>query len=187
VLISRIPCQGVPGHQDFGSGFLKFKLDYLGTSTFAIGDSVSSDVIPAGGPCWRINCYPRGKKTEDHGAYVSMFLHFLTESKHVKTFFHVFYLGRDGEPSYFHEKRSMPVYSSRGSKNWGWSQLLPRNFLENESTSFIHMFDVHFSNVENESMSQFCMSAPTLNIHGVSTCFKYTLITPENSITIKYC
>ncbi|CAL5005192.1 unnamed protein product [Urochloa decumbens] len=113
-----------------GSGFLEFKIDYLETKNLAIGDSVSSEDFSAGGCRWRICCYPRGNRVEEKGEYVSIFLHLLTNSKNVKTIFHVFYLGRDGEPSYSHEKRSTRVYSSEASKNWGWSQLLSRNVLE---------------------------------------------------------
>ncbi|KAF8646558.1 hypothetical protein HU200_065780 [Digitaria exilis] len=120
-------------HQDtktLGSVFIEFKLDYAETKNLAIGDSVTSEDFSAGGNLWRIFCYPRGFRTEDKGEYVSMYLHLLTGSRKVQAIFHVSYLSRNGVPSYSHEKRLVRVYSSEGSKSFGWTQLLPRNLLE---------------------------------------------------------
>ncbi|CAL5001071.1 unnamed protein product [Urochloa decumbens] len=57
-----------------GSGFLEFRLDYSETKNIAIGDSVISDYISAGGHLWRIICYPRGFNKDVNGEYVSIFL-----------------------------------------------------------------------------------------------------------------
>ena len=53
----------------------EFKLGYLETENVAIGHSVSSEVILAGGDLWRIKCYPRGNREEDKGEYLSIFLY----------------------------------------------------------------------------------------------------------------
>ncbi|CAD6264787.1 unnamed protein product [Miscanthus lutarioriparius] len=44
----------------------QFKLNFLETKKVAIGHSVSSEDIFAGGHLWRIYCYPRGVRTEEN-------------------------------------------------------------------------------------------------------------------------
>ncbi|CAL5005190.1 unnamed protein product [Urochloa decumbens] len=113
-----------------GSGFLEFRLDYSETKNIAIGDSVISDYISAGGHLWRIICYPRGFNKDVNGEYVSIFLELCSDSKAVKTMFQVFCQGRDGEPYFSSEERSVKVYSQEANRIWGWSQFVKRSLLE---------------------------------------------------------
>ncbi|CAO2192153.1 unnamed protein product [Urochloa humidicola] len=106
------------------SRFLEFKINFSETTNFAIGDFVSSEEFSVGGNLWKILYYPRGKSAEYMGRNVSIFLHLVTESRNVKrlkTIFHVFNLGRGGEPVYNSnsEKRLVKVYSSEASKTGG--------------------------------------------------------------------
>ncbi|CAD6264782.1 unnamed protein product [Miscanthus lutarioriparius] len=118
-----------------GSGFFEFKLDYSETKNIVIGDSVSSDDISAGGHLWRINCYPRGDREEEKGEYVSLYLELISDSKAVKTIFHVFCVGREGEASvsYFsHDRRFVNVYSCECpeyTESCGWRQFMKRSVL----------------------------------------------------------
>jgi hypothetical protein len=50
----------------------QFKLNFLETEKVAIGHSVSSEVISAGGHLWRMICYPRGER-KDNYEYLSIF------------------------------------------------------------------------------------------------------------------
>ncbi|CAO2162697.1 unnamed protein product [Urochloa humidicola] len=112
-----------------GSGFLEFRLDYSETKNIAIGDSVCSDDISAGGHLWRIRCYPRGGR-DDSGEYVAIYLELTSDSKNVKTIFQVFCQRRDGEPSFSNEVRSVKVYSNEYRESWGWPHFVKRSLLE---------------------------------------------------------
>jgi speckle-type POZ protein len=95
------------------SGALEFKLDYARKRDLAVGDLFESEDISVGGHRWRIQCYPRGDREEEQGQYVSMFLELTSDaSKDVKVIFHVFLLGRDGEPCFSH-KRGDPCTATR--------------------------------------------------------------------------
>ncbi|KAK3123905.1 hypothetical protein QOZ80_8AG0637790 [Eleusine coracana subsp. coracana] len=113
-----------------GSGFLEFKLYYSETRNLAIGDALSSDYFSAGGHLWRIYCYPRGRSVTDNGEYLSIFLHLISHPKDIKTIFHVFCLGENAEPDFSNEKRSVHVFSSEVSENFGWNQFMKRSILE---------------------------------------------------------
>ncbi|CAO2184336.1 unnamed protein product [Urochloa humidicola] len=117
------------------SRFLEFKINFSETTNFAIGDFVSSEEFSVGGNLWKILCYPRGKSAEYMGRNVSIFLHLVTESRNVKrlkTIFHVFNLGRGGEPVYNSnsEKTLVKVYSSEASKTGGWDSFMSRYQIE---------------------------------------------------------
>jgi len=112
-----------------GSGFLEFRLDYSETNNIAIGDSVCSDDIFAGGHLWRVRCYPRGCTEDDKGEYVAIYLELISDSKAVKTIFQVFCQGRDGEPSFCNERRLVKAYTHEYG-DWGWSQFMKRSLLE---------------------------------------------------------
>ncbi|GJN15680.1 hypothetical protein PR202_gb02616 [Eleusine coracana subsp. coracana] len=113
-----------------GSGFLEFKLDYSETRNLAIGDALSSSYFSASGHLWRIYCYPRGRSVTDNGEYLSIFLHLISHPKDIKTIFHVFCLAKNAEPDFSNEKRSVHVFSSEVSENFGWNQLMKRSILE---------------------------------------------------------
>ncbi|CAO2184337.1 unnamed protein product [Urochloa humidicola] len=115
------------GARTWGSCFLEFRLDYSGTKDIAIGHYVSSNHVSAGGHIWRIFCYPRGINKDGNGEFVSIFLELSSDSRPVKAMFHVFCQGRDGEPCFLNEKRSVKVYSHG---NWGWPQFMKRSILE---------------------------------------------------------
>ncbi|TVU05004.1 hypothetical protein EJB05_48151, partial [Eragrostis curvula] len=119
-----------PDAKMLDSGILEVALDFEETKNFAIGDCVSSEDISVGGHLWRVDGYPRGDNIEDKGDYVSFFLTLVGNSRDVKVIFHVFPMGKDGEPSFSHEKKLVKVYSSEGSKSWGWHQFLKRSILE---------------------------------------------------------
>ncbi|GJN15679.1 hypothetical protein PR202_gb02615 [Eleusine coracana subsp. coracana] len=114
-----------------GSGILEFKLDYVESKNIAIGGVVRSEDISVGGHLWRVDCYPRGDTGELSGRYVSIFLTLVSKSENVKAIFHVFHLGKDGEPSFTHENKLVQVYSySDSSKSWVWRQFMNRSLLE---------------------------------------------------------
>ncbi|OEL37213.1 BTB/POZ and MATH domain-containing protein 2 [Dichanthelium oligosanthes] len=101
------------------------------TNDLAVGDLVESEAISVGGHRWRIQCYPCGNRDEDKGQYVSLFLELVSDaSEDVKIIFHVFLLGRNDEPCFSHERRSVHRYASRDPETWGWNQLLNRSVLE---------------------------------------------------------
>ncbi|RLM74472.1 hypothetical protein C2845_PM15G17800 [Panicum miliaceum] len=52
----------------------QFKLNFEETKHVAIGHFVSSGDISAGGHLRSLDCYPRGKREEDKGEYLSIFL-----------------------------------------------------------------------------------------------------------------
>ncbi|CAO2207317.1 unnamed protein product [Urochloa humidicola] len=121
-----------PDAKMLGSGFLEFRLDYSETKNIAIGDSVCSDDISAGGHLWKIRCYPRGC-TDVYGEYVAIYLELISDSKNVKTIFQVFCQGRDGEPCFSNERRLVKVYSNEYPESpeiWGWPQFVKRSLLE---------------------------------------------------------
>lgn len=112
------------------SGFTEFKLDYEGTKSLAIGDTVFSDEISAGGQSWRIRFCPYGDNKDHNGVYLSLFLELLGKSRNVKAIFEVFLMDRDGVPSWLHSKRCAKVHAPNCS--WGYSPFVKRSDLESD-------------------------------------------------------
>ncbi|CAO2162677.1 unnamed protein product [Urochloa humidicola] len=110
----------------------QFKLNFVETKDVAIGHSISSGDISAGGHLWRISCCPRGDRKADNGKYLSIFLHHESESKDAKAIFEAFVMDRDGAPSSSHRNRCVHVYTPKGSSNnnQGWSKFVARSVLE---------------------------------------------------------
>jgi speckle-type POZ protein len=122
-------------HSTFNSYFThQFKLNYEDTEKVAIGYSVSSEDILAGGHLWRIVCYPRGDHgKENKGECLSMFLNHESESKYAKAIFEAFVMDKEGTVSSSHQSRLMHVFApkgSGGSDNLGWSSFVKRSVLE---------------------------------------------------------
>ncbi|TVU05010.1 hypothetical protein EJB05_48157, partial [Eragrostis curvula] len=111
-----------------GSGFLEFKLNYSEMTNMAVGDFVRSEEISVRGHRWMVNFYPRGHSATGKGEYISIFLKLISHSRDVKTIFNVFFLGRDGEPSFSYEGRFVHVFSK--GKILGWPQFINRGVLE---------------------------------------------------------
>ncbi|KAJ1269233.1 hypothetical protein BS78_07G195100 [Paspalum vaginatum] len=111
-----------------GSAFHEFKIHYSETENFAVGDSVTSDFISAGGHLWIVHCYPRGM-LEDDLEHVSINLELLSPCSTINTIFQVFLLGKDGVPSFSHEQKSVDVFSTEACIG-GWDQFLERSVIE---------------------------------------------------------
>ncbi|CAL5001035.1 unnamed protein product [Urochloa decumbens] len=113
------------------SRFVEFKLDYTKTKNLPIGSVLRSGDIAAGGHLWRFNCYPRGRKIEDSGEHLSVFLELVsTHSKNVRAIFDAFAVNRDGAPSWWCDSmRRADVYPARGAAH-GRDCFVARSFLE---------------------------------------------------------
>ncbi|CAO2184357.1 unnamed protein product [Urochloa humidicola] len=69
----------------FDSCFAQFKLDSQEMKNLAVGVSVTSEDVPAGGHVWRLKCFPHGDaKQANNGEYVSIFLQLVGNSLNVK-------------------------------------------------------------------------------------------------------
>ncbi|WVZ92100.1 hypothetical protein U9M48_038190 [Paspalum notatum var. saurae] len=108
---------------------IQHKIHFSETEDFAVGDSVSSEYISAGGHLWIIHCYPRGILDEDI-EYVSINLEVVSSCSTVNTIFQVFLLGKDGVPSFSHEQKSVDVFSKGEICIGGWDQFLERSVIE---------------------------------------------------------
>jgi speckle-type POZ protein len=110
----------------------QFKLGYLETENVAIGHSVSSEDILAGGHLWRIDCYPRGKRKEDNGQWLSIFLRHVSESRDAKAIFEALVMDKDGALSSSDRMRCVRVYGphSGPSESWGWYHFIHRSVLK---------------------------------------------------------
>ncbi|KAF8646576.1 hypothetical protein HU200_065800 [Digitaria exilis] len=120
---------------DSSSFTYQFKLNFEETKKGAIGHFVSSGEISAGGHLWSIKCFPRGKKNEDKGEYLGVYLHHESETKDAKAIFKVFVMDRDGAPSSSHKRLGsvVDVYKPKGSttgSSWGWGQFVKRSDLQ---------------------------------------------------------
>ncbi|PWZ52078.1 BTB/POZ and MATH domain-containing protein 1 [Zea mays] len=115
----------------------QFNLNYEDTEKVAIGYSVSSENILAGGHLWRIVCYPRedrlGKENKK-GECLSMFLIHESESKDAKAIFEAFVMDKEGTvSSSSHQSRLVHVFApkgSRGSDGLGWASFVERSVLK---------------------------------------------------------
>ncbi|ONM03126.1 TD and POZ domain-containing protein 3 [Zea mays] len=115
----------------------QFKLNYEDTEKVAIGYSVSSEDILAGGHLWRIVCYPRGDRHEKEnkkGECLSMFLRHESESKDAKAIFEAFVMDKEGTVSSSHHSRLVRVFAPKGSGggigSLGWRSFVKRSVLE---------------------------------------------------------
>ena len=108
----------------------EFKLGYLETENVAIGHSVSSEVILAGGDLWRIKCYPRGLITSYNGEWTSIFLHHVSRFEDAKAIFEASVIHTDGG-ALSSSDRSMCVRVYGGAaESWGWHQFVPRRVIK---------------------------------------------------------
>ncbi|XP_008666487.1 BTB/POZ and MATH domain-containing protein 1 [Zea mays] len=110
----------------------QFKLNYEDTEKVAIGYSVSSENILAGGHLWRIGCYPRGDHgKENKGECLSMFLYHESESKDAKAIFEAFVMDKEGTvSSSSHQSRVLHVFAPKGSDGYGWPSFVERSVLK---------------------------------------------------------
>ncbi|XP_002444723.1 BTB/POZ and MATH domain-containing protein 1 [Sorghum bicolor] len=106
----------------------QFKLNFLETEKVAIGQSVTSEDIFAGGHLWTLLCYPRGSRTEDNGVYLSMALQHQTKSESVKAIFEAIVMDKDGTLSSSHKNKFVKVLAP--GSNWGWPRFVERSVLE---------------------------------------------------------
>ncbi|CAD6264785.1 unnamed protein product [Miscanthus lutarioriparius] len=110
----------------------QFKLGYWETENVAIGHKVCSEDILAGGHLWRIECYPRGKRKEENGEWLSIFLHHVSESRDAKAIFEALVMDKDGALSSSDRSRCVRVYGPQGgaaASCWGWYHFLQRSVL----------------------------------------------------------
>ncbi|XP_048544801.1 BTB/POZ and MATH domain-containing protein 3-like [Triticum urartu] len=113
------------------SASLEFTVNYEQTKHLAIGKSVHSDYISAGGHDWKIHCYPRGWVKANNGRYLSIYLYCREPVTTVRAIFKANVMGRHGKPSPIAATSSVFVYSSKDDILWhGWSRFVKRVDLE---------------------------------------------------------